>query len=125
MIGLVLYRQKRVHTSMKLNQILTPFSIYMFETFEDFCQFCSLLNVSFSEIISEFENKNSLYIYENSYFFIINELLLSDNLLDKLCLILIEFSTFVENPQNFFQKLNELGNLVIEDNAVSTCISNF
>lgn len=120
-----LYNQKRVHTSMKLNQIATSYSIYKFDNFDDFCQFCNMLNTSFSDVLLEFENKNSLYLYENNYFFIMNDLTLADNLLNKLCLILTEFSIFIENPKVFFDKLNEFGNIIIENNAVNTCISNF
>jgi len=117
--------KKRVHTNIKLNKTSSPFSIYKFNSFEDFCDFCNNLYLQSPEFIIEFENINSLYSYKNNYFFVINTLNLSKELLDKLILKLTEFSTFVENSLAFFNKLNEFGDLIIENNAITTCIPNY
>lgn len=122
---LVHSKQKRVHTSRKLNKVISTFSIYKFTGFEDFCAFCTFLNTYAPELILEFESKNSLYSYKDNYFLIINELSLSSNLLLKLSSNILEFAVFIDSPKMFFNNLKEFGNTIIEDNAINMCVSNF
>lgn len=116
--------KKKLHSHRKQNNISNKLSIYKFDNFEDFCKFCTYTKYYAPELIQEFYNKNSLYEYKKSYYFITNQISLSINTI-KFCSFITEFATFINISQVSHQKLIECGNLIMKNNALDTCISSF
>jgi Negative regulator of genetic competence, sporulation and motility len=118
-------RQKsipRISIRRKSPRLNNDTKIYMFNAFEDFCSFCLFINKR------GLQNKlsiNSLYCYNNKYFFVFK--VKEDNLkfLKYICTILVEFSEDIKYPDLFERKLIEYGKCVLAENAIQTISKHF
>ena len=113
----------KLHYHRKRNTFSNSLSLYKFESLNDFYNFCTYLKYIFPEIIEEFNEKNSLYEYNNYYYLNLNDIKQTINSL-KFCVFIAEFASFVRISKISFQKFIECGNLIIENNAITKYISN-
>lgn len=107
---------------MKPSKIL---SMYCFNSFDDFCEFCTYLN---NNNLIDFKKrlKNScLYLYNSKYYLGLYNLTLSAQKIKALHCIITEFATFTNNAELFERKLIEYGKIIIKENAINTCIKHF
>lgn len=112
-----------VHTKRKTNSLELDFSIYHFNTFEDFFEFCCFLtqNVN-NNILLTLENCNSLYKHNNQYFLSISTNKLSQSQKEFFFSTIVEFANFVSNSQTFLAKLEEGTICFLKNNAIKNCI---
>ncbi len=107
---------------IKPNKML---SIYLFNTFDEFCDFCTYMKTrSTQEYLNKFKN-TSLVFYKNNYYLILNNLKLDIPELKKFSCIISEFSNKIKSDALFERKLKEYGKTIISKNAISTCLKYF
>jgi len=117
-----LKQPKAKRKSMIANKAL---SIYMFNTFDEFCEFCNYINGCFlNESLKKLRNA-SLILYKNNYYLVLNSVKLSSSELKSYSYGISEFASFVRNEALFERKLKEYGSIIINKNAISTCLKYF
>lgn len=99
--------------------------IYQFNDFEDFCNFCNFLNKNNNINISKIFKTSILYLYNNTYYLIIDGINISDKTLNIFHNSLLEFSSFFKYTKNFKFKLKEHGKIIMKNNAINTGIKYF
>ena len=113
---------KKVHIKRKSvvpNKLL---SIYCFNSFDEFCEFCSYIHNS---TLNKKLRKSTLYQYNHKYYLALYNINLSIKDFKSLHCAITEFSTYVMNAEIFERKLMEHGKTIIEKNAISTCVKHF
>lgn len=92
--------------------------LYKFTTFDDYCNFIEFLlsnNLNDSFKIAE---KITFYTYNNNYYLDLYNINIKYKKSSIFITIIIEFSSYVLNPDLFVCKLNELGTIFIKNNAL-------
>lgn len=119
------YKRKKVHIKRKTALPNAAKAIYSFDSFDEFCGFCNFLNNNIFKYIKDFAKDISLYLYKEKYYLVFTDIDLNINLLKTFCSSITEFAHFVNNSDLFESKLLEYGELVINNNAIDTCIKHF
>ena len=100
-------------------------SIYSFDSFDEFCEFCNYINTSnLNKYMSKLKN-SSLILFKNKYYLILNNLKLNISELKSFSCTISEFAFRVKNEALLERKLKEYGKVIIQKNAVSTCLKYF
>lgn len=118
-------KRKKVHIKRKENDINTNKTIYMFTTFDDFCEFCNSLDVIILDNIHDLAKNISLYSYQSSYYLVLSQINLTSCIVKKFCSLITEFAKFINHSELFERKLFEYGETVIQQNAISLVRSIF
>ena len=109
----------------KSPNICESVAIYQFESFDEFCNFCTYLYNSDLWNLRLFAKKISLYEYNTKYFLVFSKI---DKDFDKaplLFTILSEFAKLSSNSPCFESKLVEFGKVVFKNNAIENGINYF
>lgn len=117
-------KQKKYLTVKKKNAFNSSY-IYNFNTFEEFCDFCNIINNTNYFSIKNLYKSCILYFYNNTYFLVLQNLNLSNSNLNTFNTIISEFSNLKKYSKNFAAKLQEHGKIIIKNNAISTGIKYF
>ena len=99
--------------------------IYKFNEFEDFCEFCDFANSNDNINIKKLYKSSILYLYNNTYFLVIDGINLTNHSLLALHSNLLEFSILTKYTKNFKFKLKEYGKVIIKNNAINTGMKYF
>ena len=100
-------------------------SIYRFNNFEDYCEFCNYLNTSFfSKFLNRLKN-STLFLFNNDYYLILRNLKLSLNDFKRFSYMITEFAKRVKDEELLESKLNERGKVIIKKDAINTCLVYF
>jgi len=100
-------------------------SIYKFNNFDDFSEFCNYINTSsLGNCITKFKAA-SLVLYKDYYYLILNNLKLNVNDLKNFSYTISEFASRVKNEDLLERKLKEYGKIIIPKNAIATCLKYF
>ena len=122
------YNISKKKPSLKLkkqkNIFFTGNAVYKFNSFEDFCSLCKLLN-NYNISLNNISKKISLVLYKNTYYLVFSKLNLSYKDLKRLFSILSEFAVLVTKPTHFEAKILEFGKSIIKQNAFRTGIKYF
>ncbi len=122
------FSTKKKKTTLKLkkqaNKSFTSYAVYKFDSFDEFCGLCELLNKS-NLPITNICKKISLYLYNDTYYLIFSKLNLSYRSFKKLFSIISEFATAIPKPFHFDAKIIEFGKPIIKQNALKTGIKYF
>lgn len=118
-------RNSKVHIKRKCPTLNSKKTIYSFASFDDFCNFCSNLTNSVLENLNLISKNQLLYLYNNKYYLVLD--CLSDNMqnLNSFANFISEFGHFINSSELFERKLLEYGKIIIEKNAIETCIKHF
>ena len=109
-------------------QIVTPkktLSIFMFNSFEDFCSFCKYINLSTSEKYSDKLKNSSLVLLNNFYYLILRSPRMSIKDFKSFSYITSEFAKHMKDEELLERKLKEYGKIVIPKDAINTCYTYF
>ena len=106
------------------NIFFTGNAVYKFNSFEDFCSLCKLLN-NYNISLNNISKKISLVLYKNTYYLVFSKLNLSYKDLKRLFSILSEFAVLVTKPTHIEAKILEFGKSIIKQNAFRTGIKYF
>jgi len=100
-------------------------SMYAFNSFDDFCEFCTYLNNSPMNKFTKKLKKSSLYLYNGKYYLLLNNITFSLKDFKAFHCSITEFATYVIDSDIFVSKLTEYGKIIIGTNAINTCIKHF
>ena len=109
---------------VKKKVINNDLKIINFNNIDDLYDFCNML---FNDKINikDFCKKNSLYLYNNVYYLILENLDITQSSFKKFNSYIAEFSTYKTFSKNFEYKLKEHGKLIINKNAINKIINIF
>lgn len=100
-------------------------AIFAFDTFDDFYDYGVSLTSNLSKKIEDLIENTKLYLYNNTYYLIIDKL--PDNLefVKLFSSSLLEFGKFVSDSNTYKNKILECGEMVIKKNAILCCNNKF
>ena len=100
-------------------------SIYEFDSFEEFCNFCTYLNNSILGDLKKFAKNISLYEYNSKYFLVFSGIDTDFKDISLFYISISEFAKLVSNSKCFSSKLIEYGNVIFKNNAIKNGINFF
>lgn len=113
----------RVHTKRKSNTNNPTFSIYKFNSFDNFISFCQfIVQNSDINLLKVLENNNSLFKYNSQYFFAVSTTNMNIKQKEFLFSCITEFAKFVTNSKTFLAKLEENTTCFLDKNAINSVI---
>ena len=119
-------KPKRYLTTKKKSQTLNcSCYIYQLNNFEDFCNFCDFVNKNNNINLKSLFKTSTLYLYNDTYYLVIDGINFSNKSLKPFHVSLLEFSTFLTYTKNFNFKLKEHGKAIIKNTAINTGIKYF
>lgn len=119
-------RKKNLHIRRKSPKLNFNKTIYSFESFDAFCDFCTFLNDTLHERqISEFAKSSDLYEYNSNFYLILSKINTNSVNLDYICSSITEFAHFVNSSELFERKIKEYGKLIAENDALATFMEHF
>lgn len=116
--------KKKLKVRRKNTNIDTNLSIYMFNTFDEYLEFCKSSNKS-QENTYTFLKKSALYLYNSRYYLC---LYINDkdiNTFKSIHYSVIEFGTHINNSDLFERKLKEYGKIIFKTNAIQSSVKHF
>lgn len=119
------YKKKKINFKRKINEVDTKKAIYCFNTFDEYCSFCNFLSNNILKYMDDFADNISLFEYNSKYYLVISNIHINTTLLKTFCSSITEFARFIQDANLFENKLIEYGNLIMNDNAINTCIRHF
>lgn len=97
---------------------------FMFNDFEEFCNFCTYLNNIKFNLTSKLAKKVMLYEYNSKYYLVLSNT--TDNIdISSFYTAISEFAKIVSNSTNFECKLLERGKVIFKNNAIENGIKYF
>ena len=106
-------KSTRVQARRKQPILTDNLLVYKFASFDDFCNFTNFLSVSLPELVNYFSKCNSLYQYNDYFFFILENL--NTEYASVISNVISEFAVCIENPDLAVHKIKECGSLVTEN----------
>ena len=119
--------KKKVKVRKKIQNIKSnSCAIFEFATFDDFYDYGLSVTTELSAKISNSSIKNAkLYLYNNKYYLVIDELPSDVHLTKAFYSSILEFAKFVSNSTTYKNKILEHGRIVLKKNAIINCIKKF
>jgi len=120
------YINKRIITKRKNLVKENNNSVYKFEDFDIFCDFCNSINNNTQSNLLKLSKNTSLHLYQNSYYLIIKNTQKNINTnLETLHLRVSEFATKTLYPNILSSKILEYGKVIIKNNTISKTLLHF
>ena len=118
-------KKKTLNIKRKTHKLDVEKAIYSFHDFEEFCLFCSHLYHNPLKDIKKLAKKISLYLYNNTYYLVLNNINTAYSDLKCFYASVAEFGELVSNSPHFESKLIEHGKLIMKHNAITKGIKYF
>ena len=118
-------QNKKVKVKRKSPSPDNNLSIYSFNDFEDYLQFCNYLSNNIDNNTYLKLKKASLYKYNSKYYLCINISNKSLNIFKSVHYAITEFGSYIINSDLFQRKLNEYGKVIFKTNAINNSIKHF
>ena len=120
------FKRRNVNSKRKKTPLNLEKTIYSFATFDIFCDFCSFLKNTLDEAqILDFAKESTLYEYNSNYYLVLSKINPNSPGIKHICSSVVEFAEFVNSSELFESKIKEYGKLIIEKNALLTCMEYF
>lgn len=100
-------------------------AIYTFDNFEQYCEFCNHIHNIADLDIKKISKNISLYLYNNTYYLIIENINITYKYLNKFYFAISEFGKLSSCSAHFKSKLTEHGETIIKKNAIDIGIKFF
>ncbi len=100
-------------------------SIYMFSSFEEFCDFCVSINNLHKINFKQLAKNISLYLYNNTYYLVLSNINAQYTYLSIFYSTISEFASLVSHSETFKTKLFEHGKSLMKKNAIELGIKYF
>ena len=110
--------KKKIQAKRKEFKYKDEVFIYMFKSFDDFCEFGNFLKLEAPETLKKLK-KSKVYEFNSNYYFVIKNINFNIAEIKMLHCMLLEFSEYIHNSKLFESKLNEYGKLIISKDAMS------
>lgn len=117
-------KKKQVRYTRKILSKNKKFTIYSFNSFDDYCKFC----VFFKKLFSNFDIylKNvSLILHNSTYFIVLNNTNMDKLVSKQFFSYLSEFANLCNTSELFVRKLLEHGEIIIANDAIKIGINYF
>ena len=107
----------------------TPYSsnqnvVFMFNNFDEFCNFCTYFNNCYAEDLNKIAKKIVLYEYNSNFYLAVNNINKNDSI-PMFYTSISEFAKLISSSKNFESKLIERGKVIIKHNAIKNGIKYF
>ena len=112
---------KRKSSTNYLNKQL----IYSFGNFEQFCDLCRYLSKINNFEIKKISKNISLYLYNNTYYLIFDNVNIKYEFLKQFHFTILEFGKLLKHSESFKNKLLEHGKYIIKKDAIHIGIDFF
>lgn len=99
--------------------------IFMFNKFEEFCNFCTYINNCYLENLNKIAKKVVLFEYNSKYYLSISDIDKEIVCLSSFYSSISEFANLISNSSNFEGKLIEHGKIILKNNAIKNGIKYF
>ncbi|MBQ3145264.1 MAG: adaptor protein MecA [Clostridia bacterium] len=116
---------KKLKVKRKNVNLGNNLSIYMFNGFDDYLEFCNYIQKYLNNDTYAKLNKTSLYQYNSKYYLCVNMDNISLDIFKCIHCSIVEFATHITNSDLFERKLIEYGKVIFKTNAISECIKAF
>ena len=101
----------------------SKYAIYQFESFNEYCNFCTYLNNTKLGNLKKFAKKISLYEYNSKYFLVFAEIDTEFKNSSLVYVSISEFAKFASNSPCFSSRLLEYGKPIYKNNAIQNGIN--
>ncbi len=119
-------RRKSLHIKRKNSDINFKKTIYSFDSFDIFCDFCTFLKDTLNERqITDFSKSSDLYEYNSNYYLVLSDINIDSDTVKYICSSITEFAHFVNSSELFERKIKEYGKLIMPNSAILTCMEHF
>lgn len=108
--------KKKVKAKRKVNNLQSTL-IYKFNSFDDYCNFVEFLFKNGLQDANKIAKEVSIYIYNDYYYLILNDLNQEYKKLSTFFTTIVEFGSYVIYPDLFAYKLYESGKIFMKNNA--------
>ena len=115
--------KKKLKVKRKNIGLESNLSIYMFNTFDEYLEFCNYIQKYINNTTYTQLAKTSLYQYNSKYYLCINNICLDS--LKFVHYSIVEFATHITNSDLFERKLIEYGKVIFKTNSINECIKAF
>ena len=116
--------KKNLKVKRKNLNSFTNLSIYSFNTFDEYLEFCTALNSDKLHTYA-FIKKSILYLYNSKFYlclYVNSEDIFS---FKQIHFLIIEFGIHINNSELFERKLKEYGKIVFKKNAINNSVKYF
>ena len=100
-------------------------TVYSFSSFDELCDFCNCIDTYKNLDTSKISKNISLYLFNDIYYLVIQNINLKYPLLKTFHSIALEFGKPYSNSKLFISKLFEHGTNIIKKNAIKTLTKHF
>ena len=118
-------QKKKVKVKRKNIKPESNKSIYMFNNFDNFIDFCNYLNKFINNNTYIELKKTSLYKYKSKYYLCVDISNINLDVFKSIHCSIIEFATHIINSDLFERRLIEYGIVIFKSNAIGSCIKAF
>lgn len=115
---------KKLKCKRKIPKTTSKNAIYKFNTFEEFCDFCTYFTNNLS-ICKNLAKNISLYEYNNVYYLILSNIVINSKEAKLFFTKISEFSNLISNSDILKSKLLEYGTVIFKNNAITNCLNYF
>lgn len=118
---------KRKNVKIKRKVATTNYkkAIYRFDSFDEFCNFCTYINNGYVSFLERFAKNNSLYLYKNKYYLIISDINANHSNVKGFFSVITEFAKCINHAEEFESKLLEYGKPIMKRNAIKRTFEYF
>lgn len=114
-------KKKSLKVKRKYTTNTNHISIYAFNSFENYCLFCSSLNSTIIKNINKISKNISLYMLKNTYYLVIKNVNIELENSKLFYSLISEYANVIHKADIFEYKLKEYGNIIFENNAIKKC----
>ena len=118
-------KRRAIHIKRKSVTANYKKAIYKFESFEEFCNFCTYINKNYLKDLSSYVKNNSLYFYKDKYFLVISDINLNHPNIKGFLATMSEFAKPINHADDFESKLLEYGTSIMKRNAIKRWLQYF
>ena len=109
----------------KTSNPCSKLSIYMFNTFDEYLEFCTSIANNTQDTTYTLLKNASLYLYKSKYYLCLYVDENNVNDFKSIHYSIIEFALQINNPELFERKLKEYGKIIFKNNAINNCVKHF
>ena len=118
-------KKKSIRIKRKTTSTNSKKAIYQFDSFDEFCIFCTYINNDIFSNIFNLAKNTSLYSYLKRYYLVFSDINVNHHNIKKFYAAISEFAKMIDHPESFESKLIEYGKPIMKRNAIRRTIDYF
>lgn len=118
--------RKKIKVKRKMSNMTSgTCAVFEFNSFDNFCDYGTSLTSSLLEKIHKSIGVSKLYLYNNRYYLILDEIVEDVSFIKSFCASILEFGKLISNSKIHINKIMEHGKVIIKKDAISFCNAGF